>query len=187
MSYKLSNLILADQMSLSDMKERRMSALLRLLERYTKQMNPAGDGLSVRAFKCLLDAITALDQWRTAPLAVIDNQYSCFQAIVGGVVTLPITRSVVFYGVSVEDWPLPVNALRFRLTGAAGGIVQEFDLEPLADTLNPIGYFSEPVCFDGNVPFGVYVNCRIATGVFARVKLMSVVVEKLGMYVSDYY
>lgn len=138
--------------------------------------------LDVRDWQNVIDAGTALEQWRTAALAVVGNPYTVFQAI--AVPTLAANKVAVFYGIGCEDVPMPVSQLIFRTGGATGNILYQFDMERIVDNLENVGYFSEPVVIGPTQPFAVQVICRINTGVFARVQLFAYTVEPKGLTVT---
>jgi len=138
--------------------------------------------VDVREFQPILDAGTALDQWNTAALAVVGNAYSCFQAVAAP--ALAANKIAIFYKVGVETVPMPVSRLIFRVAAAAGNIQAEFDLEQIANQLETIGFFSEPVVFDNSQAFAAQVLCRIATGVLARVQLGGLIVEPTGQTIA---
>jgi|APFre7841882654_1041346.scaffolds.fasta_scaffold03650_8 hypothetical protein len=138
--------------------------------------------LDSRDWQNVLDAGTALEQWRTAALAVIGNNYSVFQAVAAPV--LAANKVAVFYGVGIEDVPLPVSQIIFRTGGINGNILYQFDLEHMVNNLECVGYFSEPVVIGPTQPFAVQVVARIATGLFARVQLLAYTIEPKGLTVT---
>jgi len=138
--------------------------------------------LDVRDWQNMLDAGTVLEQWRTAPLLVVNNNYTVFQAVVAPV--LAANKVAVFYGVGIEDVPLPVSQLVFRTGGINGNIMYQFDLEHMVNNLECVGYFSEPVVIGPTQPFAVQVVARIATLVFARVQLLAYTIEPKGLTVT---
>lgn len=122
---------------------------------------------------------TVLDQWNTAPLAVVGTPYSCFQAQLAP--QLGVGRLLVFYGVSSDEpGPIPVSRLLFRRGGAAGNIQAMFDLEPQGARLEYGAFFSEPVIFDPNDVFAAQVLCRIVTALPALVCLWNFLFENSG-------
>jgi hypothetical protein len=114
-------------------------------------------------------AATALDQFLTAPLALVGAAYSCFQAIAAP--QLLINRLVVFWGVSVNTVPLPVSWLLFRTGGALGNVEAMFDLQTQETRLEFDAYFSEPIVYDPQEVFAVQVLASIATVAPAQVHL----------------
>ena len=140
------------------------------------------DNLDARDWQNVLDAGTALEQWNTAALAVVGNNYSVFQAVAAPV--LAANKVAVFWGVAIETVVLPVSQLIFRTGGIAGNILYQFDLERIFNNLECVGYFSEPVVIGPTQPFAVQVTCRIATGVLARVQLFAEVIEPKGLTIT---
>ena len=138
--------------------------------------------IDIREFQNILDAAAALDQWRTAALAVIGTLYSCFQATPAPV--LAADALAVFYKVGIETAPLPVSRLVFRSGGAAGNTVGIFDLEQLVNRLETDGFLSEPVVYDPSQTFAIQALCRIATGVFSRVQLGGLLFEPAGNVIA---
>lgn len=138
------------------------------------------ESVDVRQFQNILDAGTALDQWNTAPLAVVGTAYSMFQAIAAPAIGLRATKILVFYGIAVETIPNPVSRLTFRRTGAVGNVISEFDLEELSVQEVMEGWFTEPIVIDNNTPFAAQVLARIATGAAARIQLINFVFEPAG-------
>lgn len=138
--------------------------------------------LDARDWQNVIDAGTALEQWRTAALAVVGTAYTCFQAV--GVPVLAANKVAVFYAVGIEDVPLPVSQLIFRTGGATGNILYQMDLERMVNNLECVGYFSEPVVIGPTQPFAVQVVARLATGVFARVQLFAYTIEPKGLTVT---
>lgn len=140
------------------------------------------DSIDVREFQPILDAGlgAGLDQWRTAALAAIGTEYSCFGAVAVPAIGLRAKKLVVWYRVQVESVPLPVNRLLFRRNLATGIVTAEFDLEQLATGQKVDGYLSTPQIWLPNMPHAINVICRIATGVFARVILGNFVFEPAG-------
>ena len=143
--------------------------------------------LTVRGFENVLDAGTAVDQWRTAAIAAVSTAavpaaYSCFQAVAAPV--MAATRLAVFYKVMIETVPCPVAVLTFRTGGALGNITAEFDLEQLVNALETEGYFSQPVVIEPNEVWAAQVTGRIATGVFARVQLGGYIIEPVGRLIA---
>jgi len=137
-------------------------------------------GLDVRDMQPILDAATALDQWNTAALAAVGTAYSCFQAVAAPAIGQRANKIVVFYGIAIETSPLPISRLTFRRNTAAGTIVADFDLEPLAVMDKMVGLFSEPVVWDENSAYAMQALCRIATGAAARVIPLNFVFEPAG-------
>lgn len=125
-----------------------------------------------------LAVATALDEMVTAPLAAAGVAYSCFQAVAAP--QLLIGRLVVFYGISIEVFPVPVSYLLFRTGGAAGNVLAMFDLQTQNTRLAYDTYFSEPVVYDPQQVFAVQVVARIATGVAARVHLHNFLFGPVG-------
>ena len=172
-----------DDLTLTDRQRFRMEAKAAGVERAMDKLAVrASEELDVRGFENALDAGAALDQWRTAALAVLGTRYSCFQAVAAP--TLANNRVAVFYKVAVETIPFPVSLLTFRRQGAVGNIVAEFDLEQLVCADQQEGYFTKPVVFDPTDIFAVQVMARIATGVFARVILGAWIIERKGNLIA---
>ena len=179
----MSYIIPRDECTLSDLKNFRAAAVEKGIQRAVDlKIVTNRDQLSVRGFQNIADAGAALDQWRTAALAAIGLEYSCFQAV--ATVTNPANRLVVFYKIGVEEAPMPVSILRFRMQAIAGNIKATFDLEQLVNSLVCEGYFSQPVVFDPTSTYAVNVVCRIATGLFTRVQLGAFVIEPVGPVIA---
>ena len=138
------------------------------------------ESLDVREFQAILDAGAALDQWNTAPLAVVGTEYSVFQAIAVPAIGLRAKKLVVWYRVQIDTVPMPVSRLIFRKTVAAGSVMAQFDLEQLATQQRLDGYLSEPQVWDADMPYAINAMARIATAVFARVILGNFVFEPGG-------
>jgi hypothetical protein len=192
----------ADLMTISDMKDYRVGALAAGIQRgFQKAIGtpqPGWEGLSIPAtkarivagdwpsqidsfeFQNILHAGAALDQWNTAALAAVGTQYSIFQAIAAPAANLRMNKIAVFYGVSIETVPNPVSRITFRKNTATGITMAEFDVETLGVMERVMGFFSEPVVIDNNVAFAAQVTARIATGVLARVQLLSFIFEPAG-------
>ena len=126
-----------------------------------------------------LDFGTATDQWNTTPLAVLNPAYSVFP-VAAGVPVLAATKVAVFYRVGVETAPIPVSLLSFRLNAAAGSTLGVFDLEQLANKLEPVGYFSDPIVYGPLEGMNIVVTCRIVTALLARIQLGCLIIEPRG-------
>ena len=178
----MSYIVLKDELTLSDMKNFRNMAEEALIARAVK-LGVAGSAneLTIRPFDPLLDAGAALAQWRTAALAVIGTEYSCFQAVPAPI--LANNKCAVFYKIGCEEVPMPVARLRIR-TAAAGNLMAEFDLEQFVNAWTQEGYFSQPVPIDPTMTFAINVTARIATGLFARVQLGGLVAEPTGQTIA---
>jgi hypothetical protein len=131
-----------------------------------------------------LVAATALDSWLTAPLAVVGNFYSCFQAIAAP--QLVQGKLIVCYGISVDaaTVPLPVSRLIFRRGGAAGNIRAQFDLEPMMVRLETDAFFPEPVVVDPQEVFAIQVRCRFASGLAEIVHIHNFLFEASGLVIA---
>lgn len=140
---------------------------------------PGPDQLDVRQPQNILDFACPLDQWNTAALAVVGNQYSCFQNQPNP--TLANNRVLVFYGVCIETVPCPVSLLTFRSGTLTGIPVAVFDLEPLFTCELLMGFFTQPVVFGPGRMFAAQVTARIATGLLARVQLLGFTIEPKGI------
>lgn len=128
-----------------------------------------------------LAVATAIDSWLTAALAVVGNMYSCFQAVAGP--QLPAGKLMVCYGVSVESAavPMPVSRLVFRRGGAAGNVIAQFDLEPMAVRQEWEAFFSEPVVMDPQQVFAIQARCKNNTGVAEIVHVHNFYFEPVGI------
>lgn len=126
-------------------------------------------------------AAPAVNDWLTAALAVVGTAYSCFQAVNP---TVPANKLHVYWKVSVETVPPPVNWLTFRTQGAVGNVVGLFDLSMLYTRQDTEGYFSEPIVYDPTTPYAVQATARIATGLAARVILGAYVFEPANTTVT---
>jgi hypothetical protein len=179
----MSYLIPADQLTLSDIKGFKQSAQAAAFARVQAKMGMAVNEQQLRQWLNMLDAAPApLEQWNTAALAVIGTPYSVFQN--QATVTLPANKLAVFWGVSIETIPLPVSRLQFRSGAAAGNLLADYDLEPLADAQNVVGFFNQAVVMDPQFTFACNVICRIATGAVGRVKLLNYVFEPIGQTIA---
>lgn len=121
-----------------------------------------------------LAVATALAESLTAPLAVVDTWYSCFQAVAAP--QLLVGKLVVFWGVSIETVPIPVSFLQF-LRGT--NVQAVFDLQTQNTRLSFNAFFSEPVVFDPQDIFAAQVLCRIISPA-SRVHLHNFLFEKAG-------
>jgi len=119
-------------------------------------------------------APTVLAEALTAPLAVVDTWYSCFQAVAAP--QLLNGKLLVFWGVSVETVPIPVSYLQF-LRGT--NVQAVFDLQTQNTRLSFNAFFSEPVVFDPQDVFAAQVLCRIVAPA-SRVHLHNFLFEKAG-------
>ncbi len=176
-------LIGRDDLSVSQREQFRMNAI-KAGKDYAvrKGIATSHQELDARDFQNIIDAGAALEQWNTAALLVVGNNYSVFQAIAAPI--LAANKVAVFWGVSVEDVPSPVSRLLFRTGGAAGNILYNFDMERTINNLENVGYFSEPVVIGPTQPFAVQVTCRIATLVLARVQLFAEIIEPKGLTIT---
>lgn len=177
-------LIPTDQMTLTEQRNMRDAAAAAALERAVTGVKIAGSEseMDVRHLENIFDIGAAVEEYRTAALAVVGTAYTCFQAVV-----LPATpaRSIyVFYAVGIATVPRPVGLLTFRIGGVLGNIIGEFDLSQLDNAWVPEGYFSRPIVIDPNQNFAVQVTCTIATGVFALVPLGCFVIEPHGTRIT---
>jgi len=119
-------------------------------------------------------APTVLAEALTAPLAVVDTWYSCFQAVAAP--QLLVGKLLVFFGVSIEAVPIPVSYLQF-LRGT--NVQAVFDLQTQNTRLSFNAFFSEPVVFDPQDTFAAMVLCRIVSPA-SRVHLHNFLFEKAG-------
>jgi len=120
-------------------------------------------------------APTVLAEALTAPLAVVNTWYSCFQAVAAP--QLLVGKLLVFYGICVTTVPIPVIYLQF-LRGT--NVQAVFDLQTQNARLVFDAFFSEPVVFDPQDTFAANVLASIATGVAANVHLHNFLFEKAG-------
>lgn len=178
----MSYIIPKDECTLSDMKSFRDRALSAGISRAATKLGVSPSELCARQFLNVLDAGTALEQWRTAALAVVGTAYSCFQAVAAP--TLANNKLLVLYGVALEEVPVPVSRLTIRSGGAAGNIMAEYDLEQIINSLTLEGYFNEPICIDPTQIFAVQVTARIATGLFTRVQFRNFLIEPIGQTIA---
>jgi len=118
---------------------------------------------------------TVLAQALTAPLAVVNTWYSCFQAVAAP--QLLTGKLLVIWGLAVTTVPIPVIYLQF-LRGT--NVQAVFDLQTQNARLAFDAYLSEPVVFDPQDTFAVQVLASIATGVAAEVHLHNFLFEKAG-------
>lgn len=199
-----------DEMTLSDIKEYKLTALVAGIKRSYERKIASWDpseipdpsaqagvpsfnaiyafvqkggwpaGLDVREMQPILDAATALDQWNTAALAAVGTAYSCFQAVAAPAIAQRANKIVVFYGVAIPTSPLPVSRLTFRRNTATGTIVADYDLQPLSVMQKVAGMFSEPVVWDENGAYAMQVLCSIATGAAAVIVPFNFVFEPAG-------
>lgn len=175
----MSYIIPRDECTLTDLRNFRDAAVEKGIQRAVElRIVTDRKQLVVRGFQNIADAGAALDQWRTTALVAIGAEYGCFQN--AAVITLAPNRLVVFYKIGVEEIPMPVSLLRFRLNAMAGNITAAFDLEQLINSLVSEGYFSQPVIIDPNTLFTANVVCRINTGAFTRVQLGAYTIEPVG-------
>lgn len=119
-------------------------------------------------------APTVLAEALTAPLAVLDTWYSCFQAVAAP--QLLTGKLLVIWGISIETVPIPVSYLQF-LRGT--NVQALFDLQTQNTRLAFDAYLSEPVVFDPQDTFAAQVLCRIIAPA-ARVHLHNFLFEKAG-------
>jgi len=178
----MSYIIPKDECTLSDMKQFRERALSAGISRAASKLGVGPQELCSRQFLNVVDAGTALEQWNTAALAVVGNQYSVFQAIAAP--ALANNKLAVFYGICLEEVPCPVSRLTIRSGGAAGNIMAEFDLEQVINSLTMEGYFNEPVCIDPTQIFAIQVTCRIMTGLLTRFPLKNFLIEPIGQTIA---
>lgn len=136
--------------------------------------------LDVRMWRNVDDAVTAVDQWRTAALAAVGTEYSALQAVAAAPAASRATKLVVWHKVSIDQAALNISRVIFRRTNATGILMAQFDVEELAMQEVMQGYFSEPVVWDPNLPYALNVLCRIATGLFDRVIVGGFVFEPAG-------
>ncbi len=136
--------------------------------------------IDIREFQPILDAGSALDQWNTAALAVVGNEYSCFQAIAAPAGALRNKKLVVWYRLQVETVPCPVSRLVFRRNAAAGIPMAQFDIEQILTGQKVDAYLSTPQIWLPTLNYAINVMARIATGVLARVILGNFVFEPAG-------
>jgi hypothetical protein len=131
-----------------------------------------------------LVAVTALDSWLTAALAVVGTFYTCFQAVVAP--QLPADKLVVFYGASVDSAavPEPISRMVIRKGGAAGNIIGQYDLEQQMVRQNIDFFFAEPLVIDPQQAFAIQVRCRNATGNAEIVHLHNFLFETAGLIVN---
>ena len=160
-------------------RDARVAAILAYL-----QAGQIPSSIDIREMQNIVDIpAIVLDQWNTAPLAVIGIAYSVFQAVATPV--MAANRLAVFYKVGIEAVaPINVSRLTFRSGGAAGNITGMFDLEQLVNRLETDGYFSEPVIIDPTTTYAVQVTCRVASGVFERVQLGCFIFEPAGTIIA---
>lgn len=140
----------------------------------------------VREVDPVVDFGAGVGGWITMPLNAVGTQYSCICTAVPVALTpqLANNRVAVFYKVSVETAGFPVSQLSFREGAVATTTLAVFDLEGLASTLKADGYFTEPVIYDPQKVLNIVVTARIATTVFARVRLGCFIIEPGGSVIS---
>ena len=184
MSYQLSTLIPISDLTLTDRSNLRKQAIERGIARaVATKVIAREDEAKVRHLQNIVDIpLIVLDQWNTAALAVLGTAYSVFQAVAAP--QLANNRLAVFYKVAVPTAPIPVSTLAFREGAAAGTTYAIFDLEQLDGSLEPVGYFSEPVVYDPLRVMNIVVTARIATGLMARVILGAYIIEPGGPTIS---
>ncbi len=169
-------LIPRSDLSLGQRKEIRDGArALAVRMAIAKAIGSSEDDLVVRPAENIADFATGIEQWNTSALVVLGNPYSVFPA--AATPALANNKVAVFYGVGVETAPLPVSLLAFRQGAAGGTTFAIFDLEQLANELEPMGFFSEPVCYGPTDVLNISVIARIATGLLARVQLACYIAE----------
>ena len=142
--------------------------------------------LVVRHADNVVDFGAGVGGWLTMTLAVVGTAVSVFATAVPAALTptLAVTRVAIFYSVSVETTPMPVNLLTFTEGVAAGTTYAVFDLEELAVKQSLSGYFTEPVVYKPQKVMNIQVTPRIATGAQARVRLGCFIVEPTGAVIS---
>lgn len=184
MGYQLSTLIPTSDLTLTDRTRLRTAAIAKGIARaIALKVIASEDEAKVRNLQNIVDIpAIVLDQWNTAPLLVLGTAYSVFQAVAAP--QLANNRLAVFYKVGVETAPIPVSTLAFREGVAAGTTYAIFDLEQLANSLEPEGYFSEPPVYDPLRVMNIVVTARIATGLAARVILGAYIIEPGGPVIS---
>ena len=176
----MSWIIPKDECTLTEMKSFREKAMAAGVARASSKLGQRADELTVLQMSQIVDVAAALEQWNTAALAVLGNQYSVFQAGGAGAPVLAQNRLLVFYGIAIETFPCPVSRLTIRSGGIAGNILAEYDLEQIVNADTVEGYFDQPVCIDPTMTFAVQVTCRIATGLIARVQLKNWLILPAG-------
>ena len=136
------------------------------------------DQLSEREFERVRDAGAGTTQWLTAALAAAGTEYSCFAAIAAP--TLASNKTAVFYAVTLNTVPVNVSLLRFRLGGATGNMIGEFDTQKLLGCQEMIGYFSTPMIIGPTDIFAAHVMCIVASAVAENIVLHGFTIEPKG-------
>ena len=158
-------------------REARVSAILAYLE---EGNIPAS--IDIREFQPALDAGAAVDGWVTAVIAAVGGVYAILAGVPAPV--MAANRLGVIYKVGVQTAPPPVSRLTIRSGGAAGNIIGVFDLEQLANRLEPEGYFSEPVIIDPTTIYAMQVTGSLALAALAQVQLGFLIFEPAGQTVA---
>jgi hypothetical protein len=120
--------------------------------------------------------------WLTMPLLVIGNWYSVFADNVPAAFNpaVPTNQVWVFYKVNMLELagPDPVCGLQFRV-GQALNLKAFFDMEAINGKMVSDGYFSMPVTYQNPEVCGITVECRVAIGAQARVRIGTFIIEPL--------
>ena len=176
-------LIPKDELSLSEMRDNRVKAADALMNRAIKLgISGAKDELALRTLQPVLDLGCAIDTWQTAVLALVQTPYTVFQAVVAPIFVA--NRMAVFYGVSITTAPVTVGRLIFRMGGAAGNIIAEFDLETIVNSNTVEGYFSQPIPIDPQLVFSITAMSSVASGAVCGVVLRNFFIDPVGQTIA---
>ena len=176
-----SYLIPTDELTLTDQKEYRRQAIQAAENMARDRIAAQGDYIA-RPPQLIADFGCVLDQWNTAPLAVLGAAYSVFQAVAAPAIGL--RQVCVWYKVGVETAPPNVSFITFQEGAAGRTTFAVLNLEELYTKQQTEGYLSEPVIYaPGSVQL-IRVICRLFTGVFERVILSGIIIEPVGPQIS---
>lgn len=174
-----SYLIAMEDTSVSDRRQFRQNAIDSAVQKAINAgIAQSRSQLTVREFERVRDAGAGTTQWLTAALAVVATEYSCFAAVAAP--TLASNKVAVFYGMSLNTIPINISLLRFRLGGAAGNMIGEFDSSKIQAAEQMIGYFSTPMLIGPTDIFAASVMCVVASLVAENVVLYGFTLEPKG-------
>lgn len=191
----MSYLIPTEEITLSEQFRMRKTAIEMGRARAIKLWNLADSDLTERDADYITDFIVpaggvvaapAIAGWLTMPLAAINVWYNVFADNVPAAFNpvCPTNQIWVFYGVAMLDLvgPDPVCGLQFRV-GAAVNLRAQFDMEAINGKMVSDGYFSQPITYENPEICQILVECRIATGAQARVRIRTFIIEPLQVTV----
>jgi hypothetical protein len=152
----------------------------------TQALDPKNPAIIARNADYVTDFVPVATQaglagWLTMPMTAVAGMYSVFANNVPAALTpqVPNNQAWVFYGIEVllaDAAGETVSFIQFGV-GQANNRRAQFGLEELYGTQNCVGYFSQPVCYDPQEIANVQIRARVATGVGARIALLTFVAE----------